>query len=100
MVIAVDDETQMDGVMLDSIPELPPTTSPEIIESYFAQLDLSLFLMGWIFRPKTMKMHGQIVDTQIIFMIDSGVSHCFFFFETMVQNLSLPVQSTSSFSVK
>lgn len=50
MVIAVDDDTQMNGAMLDSIPELPSATSLEIIESHFAQLDLSFwwveFLIG------------------------------------------------------
>lgn len=50
--------------------------------------------MGGISRSKTIKMHGRIVDTQIILMIDSGASHCFVS-ETLVHKLSLLVQSTS-----
>ncbi|KAF2313837.1 hypothetical protein GH714_018224 [Hevea brasiliensis] len=71
----------------------------ELDEAHFSRLELPLFSVGGIQRPRTMKFQGWIANQPVVVLVDSGASHNFIS-NQLVQRLQLPVSATPSFNVK
>lgn len=71
----------------------------ELDEAHFAQLDLPLFSVGGLSRPKTMKLCGKLGIHTMVIMVDSGASHNFVSTQ-LVEALGLMVEPTSPFFVR
>jgi len=61
-------------------------------------MDLSLFSVGELTQPNTMKLHGEVNGNWVLLLIDNGASHNFIFTE-VVQKWRLHVEPTSSYNV-
>lgn len=53
------------------------------------QMELFAFSAGGLTQPRTMKLHGQIGEKQLLILIDSGASHNFIG-KDLVEALGLP----------
>lgn len=49
----------------------------EIIEAHFSRIELPMFSLEGIQRPRTMKFRGLVDENEVVVLIDSGASHNF-----------------------
>ena len=73
--------------------------SPPPANTQLTLLELSMFALGGIIGPHTMKLHGHIAELEVVVMINSGASHCFIN-QTTIDRLGLYVTSRNKFRVR
>ena len=73
--------------------------TPSSADTQLTILELSMFYLGGITGPRTMKLRGHIAELEVVVMNDSDASHCFIN-HTAIDRLGLHVTSTSKFGVR
>ncbi|KAF2298169.1 hypothetical protein GH714_016733 [Hevea brasiliensis] len=99
IIVGDDEEASEEGEPEGGETNQSPMVITEVEEGQFTQLELPLFSVGGISRPKTMKIRGRLKGHELTVMVDSGASHNFIA-NNLVTQLGLPVQSTPTFGVK
>ncbi|XP_037493683.1 uncharacterized protein LOC119370157 [Jatropha curcas] len=94
-----DDVLTDDGLFADMEPISSNFLSTELDEAHFSELDLPLYSVGGISRPRTMKLKGTLSLQTVTIMIASGASHNFISGD-MVQSLNLMISPMPPFFVK
>ena len=98
MLIAGEDEDfepDLDSKDDDDLASQLTTTT----NNHLTLMKLSMFSLGGITAPCTMKLRGHISDIEVIVMVDSGASHYFINYTT-VDKLGMPVTYAGIFGVR
>ena len=97
MLIAGEDEDF--EAYLDSKDEDDPAPQlATLANNHLTLMELSMFALGGITGPRTLKLCGHISDIEVMVMVDSGASHCFIN-QTTVDKLAMPITCESRFGV-
>lgn len=70
--LEVEEPNATENPELAKISNVDETEEPE-----FLNLDLSQLTSRGFDGPQTMKLKGQVHESEVLIMVDSGASHCF-----------------------
>ena len=94
VLIAGEDEDSEADLDAKDNGDLPPPANTQL-----NLLEVSMFALGGITGPRTMKLRGRITELKVVVMVDSGASHCFIN-QIAIDKLGLHVTSTGKFGVR